>query len=341
VAGRGQDPVELTASAAAPDAALADLRRCPVGRQPSGRWAVTDPAVVAAVLTSDEVVVAPPGPVATEVDRVRAIMARFSDGGIHRRRRAIAVDVLAGLEPGRLRQRALEVTDASLEARLVADVTGLARRVPVRVLAAAMGWHDPGVDAAVATLCARLAPRLDDPDRPGDATVSAHLRDAVGDLDERTVNELGVLFQARDATAALVAVAATRLLDGTVREFTVADVLAADRAEPVLHTTTRRTAAELDLGGVTVPAGETIVVALGAATRVAADGTMSFGTGAHACPGRDLALAIAAGMLTALGRRGARVAAPDRYEPRPNLRVPVLGPAKLTAHRCATSGDGP
>lgn len=339
VAEGGQDPVELTASSRSPDAALTALRRSGVARQPSGRWAAADGSGVAAVLDSDAVVVGPLEPPATAIERLRARMARFSDGDAHTRRRALAVGALDGLDPGRIGDRAGELTATALDERATADVSELAQRVPVRVLAEAMGWDDTAVDEAVALLCARLAPRCDHPARPEDATVLARLGQVVAVLDERNVNLLAVLFQARDATAALVLVAASRLLDGTARVVTVADVLAADRAEPVLHTTARRTVTDLTLGTVTLPAGSEVVVALGAATRAGIDGTASFGAGAHACPGRDLALAIAAGMLTALGRRGARVDRPIGYEPRPNLRVPVLRPAKLTADRAATGGD--
>lgn len=334
------DGVDATASSPAPDADLEALRRRGTRRDPDGRWVVADPAAVATVLTSDAAVVAPPGPPVDPVDEVRATMARFSDGAAHARRRAIAVAALAGLAPERARDRADELTAAALAGRAEVDVGDLAARVPVRVLAEAMGWEAGAIDEAVALLCARLAPRRDDPARPDPGTVLARFRDAVGTLDERTVNEVAVLFQARDATAALIAVAAPRVLDGTRRAVTVADVLAADRAEPVVHTTGRRTLADLPLGAVTIPAGSTVVVALAAATRATDDATWSFGAGRHACPGRELALAIAAGLLTALGRCGARVGQPVAYDPRPNLRLPVLPSAKLTAGRATTGGDG-
>lgn len=95
----------------------------------------------------------------------------------------------------------------------------------------------------------------------------------------------------------------------------------------------------IDVGGVTIPAGATIVVALGATSRDSkhfdlADRyrpdrvtpTLTFGSGPRPCPGAAHAIAIAVGVFESLRKLDVTdvVDVTDvRYEPRPNLRIPA------------------
>jgi cytochrome P450 len=193
--------------------------------------------------------------------------------------------------------------------------------------------------------------------RPDPTTVAAALATAFGPLDERTVNVASLLFQARDATAGLVGIAAHRLLGQPDRNgpITAEVIERIDCAEPTVQLTTRTTTRDMAFGDTVVPAGETIVAWLAAANRQIAtagsrqgaglegaglEGTgsvgdcskshhdraprsFSFGVGPHACPGRSLALEIAAGVLRAVMERGPRMVGDVLYEPRPNLRIPM------------------
>jgi cytochrome P450 len=89
--------------------------------------------------------------------------------------------------------------------------------------------------------------------------------------------------------------------------------------------TTRTLAAGCRVGDVALPTGARVVVHVGAAS-TASGGGHTFGRGPHACPGADVATAVAAGFVDALAGRRVTHADPGRpltYEPRPNLRVPV------------------
>jgi cytochrome P450 len=106
-------------------------------------------------------------------------------------------------------------------------------------------------------------------------------------------NLVGLLSQTYEATAGLLGnslIAFQRGADGTDANALVAQVMQTD--PPIVNT--RRFAAErCVVGGVTVEAGQAILVMLGAAKR-------GFGHGRHACPGQQLAQQIAAGCIEAL-----------------------------------------
>jgi cytochrome P450 len=115
---------------------------------------------------------------------LRAMVARFSSGADHQRRRAIAVAELAKIDPASLRQLARETSCGAAE-----------------VLARAMG-----IDAgdAVADVARAYHPHTV-ADAAADRAV-ARLVDAFGGVtDELTAARIGLLVQSCDATAALVA----------------------------------------------------------------------------------------------------------------------------------------
>src|SRR5262249_10204593 len=87
--------------------------------------------------------------------------------------------------------------------------------------------------------------------------------------------------------------------------------------DPPTHLTTRLAASDIDVGDTTIPAGDRIVLLLGAAR-------LTFGTGIRPCPGERHAMAIATAMVGGLLDAGYRATdQPVTYEPRPNLRIPA------------------
>jgi cytochrome P450 len=233
-------------------------------------------------------------------------MARFTDGPDHADRRAAVEDLLAALPAaGDLAAAARARTEAWLSIRTSrCDGMVLARRVPVAVLAAALGVPDDRVDEVVnrvATVVGAVAPRAG-PAPVGPAAADAAVR-ALDALLPGATAALSILFQAHDATAALIG-------NALVTGLPVADVLR--EAPPVRHT--RRVG----------PGGEPVVVDLAG---------QPFGAGTHACPGRDQAIALATGVLAGITAAGwSPVPGDVAYEDRPNLRLP--------AHVTLTPGSG-
>jgi hypothetical protein len=161
---------------------------------------------------------------------LRASVARFSSGTEHTRRRALAVELLAKIDPADLRAKAVHATG------------------PVEVLAEALG-----LPASVADDIAVIARSYQPHTAITDEADRAVERLAAGKHDEATANRIALLVQACVATKALVAhrnppVPSTRRIgpDGTEYEVDLTEV--------------------------------------------------PFGAGPHACPGRQHAEAIAAGL---------------------------------------------
>jgi hypothetical protein len=124
-----------------------------------------------------------PSPTPT-VAWLRAMVARFSSGADHQRRRALAVDELAKIDPAVLRQTAAESTCSPAE--VLARVMGV--EVGDAVAVAARAYHPHTVADSAADLAV------------------ARLVDAFGGVpDELTAARISLLIQSCDASAALVA----------------------------------------------------------------------------------------------------------------------------------------
>jgi len=328
---------------AAPELATGDqladqharLRRRGVHERVGG-WVVARPDDIAAALVSPSVsvagVAAAGGAPVGAAPALQAGMARFSDGTRHIRRRGLLEQVLPAVSG--LREAARQRTAALARVRVGRwDAMPLARTVPVLALADAVGVPARDVDRVgdlVGRLCDALAPALDQPapdvDADGAARDLVALLAPVGPCDkEQTAAVVGLLFQARDATAALIG---TALLDST--PVTGPDRDLATRVERSLRQNapvqcTRRTTLEdLSLGGVTVPRGAPVWLVLAAAEQGPPNRPATFGAGPHSCPGAEHAVALALGVLDGLDRTGWRPVPgqPVRYQPRPNLRTP-------------------
>jgi cytochrome P450 len=234
---------------------------------------------------------------------LRATVARFSAGPDHTRRRDLARTVLDRADPAQLR------TAAAALAATTAGRSIAAWRVPLTVLGAALevgypGWIDdiaavapgyrsaaePPADDAVARLVTGLGTSR---------TVGAT---ADGPADGEVIAAwIGVLVQAYAATATLIDNAVAADPDGAVPP----DRLLAEvaRFDPPVRSTWRMS-----------PAGELVELDLAGANRDRAvwrdpdtfdpgrpaGPHLTFGGPPRVCPGRDHALAIAAGVLEGL-----------------------------------------
>lgn len=243
-------------------------------------------------------------------------MARWSNGGDHARRRAIATAALSSIDVGQLRDHARAMAAERIPS--ATDLTDLARTVPVTVLATALGFGVPCEAARDQRIVlAAIAPEdgaTPPPDREVDRAM-ARLLDASGAAaPEEAANRVALLHQCADATAGLVLGALLCRVDeasaqepGSERSDALVDrALRTD--PPVLHT--RREDA----------AGHAVTVSLAGAP---------FGAGRHACPGSDHAIALAAGVLDALldtlleAGLDARIVT-SGWERRDNLRIAKL-----------------
>ena len=222
---------------------------------------ITGTEAVRAALADPEYEV-PPAPDAPRgIAWLRANVARFSRGEDHPRRRALAVDLLSTVDPQGVRKRARELAEQGGED---------ARTVTVRALAEALGLAVPA--DAVATVGRGYHPHLEAGPET-DAAVATLVQACGGEWDEATATRIGLLVQACDATAMLVDNALRR--NESDADAAVAGTL---RDDPPVRLTRR------------VRGGDLVGLDIS---------ELPFGSGPHACPGHEHAVAIACGILEA------------------------------------------
>lgn len=259
----------------------------------------------------------PPGTTAW----LRGSVARFSSGEAHARRRALVRADLARLHPAALRDAANETAGRG--------TGGCVRAVVVRTLAAALGFAEPdrvaeavglvagayfggvdedtltAADAAVAWLLPRMLPER--PARPPDEPAAEELSPAewAPEQLELAANRIGLLVQACDATAALID-HATRAADGNHRAGagtpSVESLLAATLHDrPPVRTMRRVAVGATSVAGTGIAEGDLVLLDVARAALAQGPGAelLTFGAPPRVCPGRDQALAIAAGALEA------------------------------------------
>ena len=242
---------------------------------------------------------------------LRATVSRFANGPAHARRRALAAALLEAIDPAALRERAASASRRALAAGLPVEV--IAGRVPVMTLANALGLDATVVDDVAAA--ARGYQPGTDAGPAGDSAVDALVAACGGTPDEYTAARIALLVQACEATAGLIgrALAASRPApDGTTAEALVAETL---RFDPPVQAMRRVCVAPTAIGAIDVAAGTSVIVNVPAANRDPAVFTdpgvfdpgrpdaerhLTFGTGIRPCPGRDHAVALAAGVISAL-----------------------------------------
>lgn len=271
------------------------------------------------VLAHPDVTVRPSTRPVDIVEELRSRMARFSDGPDHDDRRTLVERRLAEIEPDAVAARVFRETLQTISPG--DDIMPAARRIPARALAQALGIApvDVLVDAVIG-LADRLAAGVDEPTRPDANQVAAALdhRSAEEGTDD-DIAAISILFQTIDATASLIAVAAEAMLPRVVAmPIAVDEVAEVVMSHPTVTSTMRRATRTCDVATTRIQAGDSIRVVL------APDGhgATPFGWGAHACPGRTLALDIATAFVNALATLDLQIVAPECYEPRPNIRLP-------------------
>jgi cytochrome P450 len=320
----------------------------PAAGRPAAPPTVTDPGRVREVLADPRYTVPDPGrgaPPGT-MRWLRQHVARFSNGADHARRRGLAEDLLRGLDPGSLRARARDQSDAVIDRAAGApfDVIALvARRVPGVVLAGALGAADPPEAAGLlAAVAAVYLPGAADPGL-ADASVARLTELLPAGPAEQVAARIGLLIQAYAATAGLI---------GTC----VADGLSAAGRVPAadLVARTLRGRPPVLVTGRVTPAGETVTLDLAAAGRDDPAGPLAFGYGPRACPGAPQARALAEGaagpLLARCSLTGAKISypappaiqVPDRLEvaerdPRPARQPAAGGPGRRVPRRPAES----
>jgi cytochrome P450 len=317
------------ATSAAPGRWHETLRSLGVYQQ-DGAWIVSRPADVAAALASAGFSVAPPPGGGGAADSLLRRMARFSDGSAHQRRRELVTSLLPSV-PELVTLTGDRINQALRRRVATFDIMPLARSLPAAVLASAMGLSASQAEQAAeltGQLCDAVTPVLGPhpvpPDKGDEAAVELCALLATcgrhADSAEAAVAAASILFQARDATAALIGLTVLTGQAGVTPGRQVDKVLR--RVAPV-QCTRRVAIANTAIDAVTVPAGAQMWIFVAAAER----GTgipATFGSGLHACPGAAQAIAIARQVVTVLQTEGWYAAAARRIElePRPNIRLP-------------------
>jgi cytochrome P450 len=326
-----------------------------------GAWVVSGAHAVSAALASPALCVPAlteaDGPAADLLAR----MARFSDGPDHRRRRDLVTRMLPRVSDV-ARSAGARANDYLLRRAAAFDIMPMARMLPAEVLARALGLPPANAaraailtgllcdavtpalqprpaeagaaDAAAAELCALLATlrrlgspgrpassvRLGRPARPGRSGEPGML----ASQDERVAAAASILFQARDATAALIGTAIlARSAAGQERRSPSQRVEHILRHEAPVQCTRRTATSDVHIGSAIIPEGAAVWVFVATAERGAAM-PATFGTGPHGCPGAAHATAIARQVVAVVDAEGWRPVPGQRtdFEPRPNIRIP-------------------
>ncbi|GAA4204282.1 hypothetical protein GCM10022252_63160 [Streptosporangium oxazolinicum] len=289
---------------------------------------VSRPAEIRAVLADPRFTVdpVPRPPFALTVAWLRGAVGRFAEGSVHAERRAAGTAVLAGLDPGALRAEASRLASRDTGPPPCPPELCSPELVPVLVLAVALGVRAEDGPGAVEAVAAIAPAYLPGPGTgPGETDVATadeglvRLSRLLGDpAPERLAVVAGLLAQAYAPTVALVrgALAAFAAESAELAESagaagsagsctagarTVEELLDETlRHDPPVRTLRRR-----------APDGErTVVLDVAAAGRDPeaprdAGGEpeyLTFGAGPRACPGRQVALALAAGTIEAVTR---------------------------------------
>ena len=216
---------------------------------------------------------------------LRASMARFSGPAEHAERRRAVMEAIA-----RAAGSSCSATSraTSRHARLAVDrldaIGSIAQVVPTEALATVLEL--PGrLDQLVADVGAvvRVIGRGEPATAATDATTDRLLRRCAGHS-AGAVPVVSLLYQNFDATAALIG---TTLVAAATNQAAV----------PAVPRTRRVAQRDVSVAGVVVTAGSELTLEIGTAR-------LSFGTGAHRCPGQELAEQLVAAVVTAIGDAG-------------------------------------
>ena len=322
-----------------------------------GLWVAATHETVEAALNQPALRVRPPAEpvpralVGTPAGEVFARLVRMNDGDFHSRHKP-AVQQAAGRLPLAEVAQAAATAALDLAARLDANalisalpVQAMARllRVPAGLLHATTRWVEDFVQGIAPQASAEVLTRANQAAIQLMAQGEAQGLDAV-----QSANRIAMMQQALDATAGLLGNTVRLLRD---RPELVADAPSLDawraivaevvRWDAPVQNTRRFAAADLTLAGQAIAQGQGVLLLLASANR---DETlnrdpdvfdpariqrrsMSFGAGAHGCPGEAIAIEIAAAGLQAL--QAARplddlFGSCTGFRPLANARIPVF-----------------
>jgi len=217
----------------------------------------------------------------------------------HRRARAVAARLLAeGRSIGAWAFEAPVSTVASLLGFADAQLPAVARWMGDFVACLSPLSSAQQVDQAHAAslrLLAAMRELLQAAPQGSLAASVAQEAGAAGWQDDHAIlaNLVGLLSQTYEATAGLLGNSLLAIQQGAPSGDAVALVAQVMETDPPIVNTRRFAAERCAVGGVTVEAGQAILVMLGTAQR-------GFGHGRHACPGQQLAQQIVAGCIEAL-----------------------------------------
>jgi cytochrome P450 len=292
-------------------------------------------------------------------------LVRMDDSPQHGRRKAALVAALGGLaadagSAAREAARKLVAGGAGLN-----ELSFLLPVVTVGTLLGLPEEELPKIAEQVGALVRCFAPGASSTDLAAGKAAAGELLARFGELADRpesrlaelaqrlpgeragvVANAIGFLTQAYEATAGLIAGSALALMRrpelrpiGAGADL-AAQVREAARHDPPVQNTRRFAGEAFRFLGEEVEEGQMVLVLLASASRDPAagprpddfdpgrrpEGAAGWGHGAHACPGSQLAVTIAAAALAALLAAGALPAEPPPFSYRPSLnnRIPIF-----------------
>jgi cytochrome P450 len=323
-----------------------------------GLWVASSAAAVQAALAHDGLRVRPvhePVPAAllgTAAADVFALLVRMNDGPFHATHKP---EVTAALNAVRLQQLTELSADMAPALQRTMGPNELLRRLPVRVMASALGVPDDELDQMTQWIAGftrgiATGASADAISQASDAATELlaywQLR---GHSSVQAAHRIGLMQQSLDATAGLLGNTVILLLrrpelaapltgsQSLAREL-VAEVARWDA--PIQNT--RRFAAEpLRLLNQRIEKGQGVLVVLASANRDEALNehpdvfdvhrtgrrSLTFGASAHACPAENIAIEIVAASARSICARGqfdSYFRATGAYAPLPNARIPLF-----------------
>lgn len=260
----------------------------------------------------------------TAAGEVFAQLVRMNDGAFHARHRPEVVAATRRWDEAQVGEAA-EAAARDLGKRVAPDA--LLSALPVQAMARLLGVPAQELDATVAWVhrfTAGIGPSAT-PEAIAQADAAAAALMAQGEREglsqTAAANRIALMQQTLDATAGLIGNAIHALQREPQPLAGTAFVERVARQDPAIHNTRRFAAANLELAGQRISAGQCVLLVL-----VDPEAALGFGHGVHACPGERIALQLAASALRALEGTGAlRPFGPVRgYRPLPNARIPMF-----------------
>ncbi|MDB5872767.1 MAG: putative cytochrome p450 oxidoreductase [Ramlibacter sp.] len=334
-------------------------RQCPLHFDAGlNLWVAVSCETVEAALRHPGLRVRPPGePVpkalaGTPAGEVFARLVRMNDGDFHARHRPAVESSAQRLT---LAQVAEAAGQAARDLASRADANALLSALPVQTMARLLGVEAASLDRTVACVEAFVQGISTQAgahgiDRANEAARELMAQGETQGLDKvQSANRIAMMQQSLDATAGLLgnAVLALRrqpeLAAGDAPPDTWRAIVAeVARWDSPVQNTRRFAGADLVLAGESIAQGQGLLLVLASANRDEALNrdpdifdvarrdlrSLSFGAGAHGCPGELLAIEMAA---TALGVLYAQqqlqmFGQHSGFRPLPNARIPFFGP---------------